>query len=127
MKRLELYPFQKLVTQLKKKIENDNPKLRTKNIIDQISFDITILEIVYTIITQLGFTLFHPLLIKNENNGFNPEMYTGLEKLKANLSGKLTITLITALILQVNFHGMNKKSLNRAAFLLENKSDIRAN
>ena len=107
--------------------ENDNPKLRAKNIINQIFFDITIFEEVYTVITQLGFKLFYPLLIYYENNSFNPEIYTGLEKFKAHLIGKLTITLITDLVVQVNVHGINKMSLHRAAFLLEKKSDIRAN
>ena len=107
--------------------KNDNPKLRTKNIINQIFFDITIFEEIYTVITQLGFKLFHSLLINYKNNGFNAEIYTGLEKFKAYFSEKLTINLITGLILQVNVHGKNKKSLHRAAFLLEKKSYIRAN
>ena len=78
MERFELYPFKNYTS--KKIIENDNPKLKTKNIINQI-FEITTFEGVCTVITQL-ITLFHSLLINYENNGFNPEIYTELEKLK---------------------------------------------
>ena len=89
--------------------------------------EITTFEGVCTVITQLELILFPSLRINYENNGFNPEIYTDLEKFKVHLSGKLAIIFITALVVQVNLLGMNKKSLNRAAFLLEKKSDIRAN
>tara|TARA_A100001011_G_C13567454_1_gene538922 strand:- start:43 stop:390 length:348 start_codon:yes stop_codon:yes gene_type:complete len=107
--------------------KNDNPKLRTKNIINHFFLEITIFERVYIVLTQLGFTLFHPLQIKYENNDFNPAIYTGLEKFKAHLSGKLTIALITDLGVEVNVHQMNKTSLDRVTLLLQQKSNIRAN
>ena len=106
--------------------ENDNPKLRKKNIINQNFLETIIFKIVYTALTQLGFKLFHPLHINYENNGFNPELYTGLEKFKAHFNGELTIILITDAGVQVNIHEMNKKSLDRAALILQQKLDIRA-
>ena len=120
MERFELYPFSKISFASKKNYyENDNPKLKTKNIINQNFLEITTFEGVYTVITQLELILFHSLLINYENNGFNPEIYTELEKFKAHLSGKLAIIFITALFVQVNVHGMNKKSLHQATFLSE--------
>ena len=107
--------------------ENETPKLKTKNIINQNFLDITIFYRVHTVLTQLGITLFHPLLYNYENYGFNPEVHTELEKFKVHLSGEPAITLITALGLQVNVHEMNKRGLNRTALLLQKKSNIRAN
>jgi len=108
--------------------ENDTSQFRTKNIINQNFLDITIFEKVYGILTQLGVTLFHPLLYKYENYSFNQEVYTRLEKFKAHLSKEFTITLVTAAFsVQVNIYEMNKSSLSRAALLLQKKSNIRAN
>tara|TARA_A100000164_G_scaffold110014_1_gene96825 strand:+ start:102 stop:449 length:348 start_codon:yes stop_codon:yes gene_type:complete len=107
--------------------KNDNPKLRTKNIINQFFLEIIIFERVYIVLTQLGFTLFHPLQTNYENNDFNPKVYTGLEKFKAYLSGKLNITSITDVSVEVNVHEMNKTSLDRVALLLQQKSNICAN
>ena len=108
--------------------ENDNVKFKTKNIINQNFLDITIFKKVYVVRTQLGITLFHPLLYKYENYSFNHQVYTRLEKFKAYLSREFTITLITAAFsVQVNVHEMNKSSLSQAALLLQKKSNIRAN
>lgn len=128
MERFELYPFSKISFASKKNYyENDNPKLKTKNIINQNFLEITTFEGVLTVIKQLELILFHSLLINYENNGFNPEIYTELEKFKSHLSGKLAIIFITALVVQVNLHGMNKKSLHQVTYLSEKKSNIRAN
>tara|TARA_A100001011_G_C13570098_1_gene540016 strand:- start:43 stop:390 length:348 start_codon:yes stop_codon:yes gene_type:complete len=106
--------------------ENNNPKLRTKNIINQNFLETIIFEIVYTALIQVGFKLFHPLHINCENNGFKPDLYTGLEKFKAHFSGELTIILITDAGVQINIHEMNKKSLDRTALILQQKLNIRA-
>ena len=128
MERFELYPFSKISCASKKNYyENDNPKLKTKNIINQNFLEITTFEGVCTVITQLELILFPSLRINYENNGFNPEIYTDLEKFKVHLSGKLAIIFITALVVQVNLHGMNKKSLHQVTYLSEKKSNIRAN
>ena len=101
--------------------------MKAKNIINQNFLDITIFERVYNVITQLGFTSVHRLIINYKIFGFNPEVYTELEKFRAHLSGELTITLITTLDVQVNVYKMNKRSLDRAALLLQQKSSIYAN
>tara|TARA_X000001036_G_scaffold423846_1_gene448279 strand:+ start:4504 stop:5724 length:1221 start_codon:yes stop_codon:yes gene_type:complete len=89
--------------------------------------DVTIFERVYAVFVQLGFTLFHPLLINQEDHGLNPEVHAGLEEFRAHLGGQLTITLITAVGVQLNVHEMNKNSLNHAVLLLQQKSCIHAN
>ena len=86
-----------------------------------------IFERVYAVLGQLGFTLFHPLLLNQETNILNPEVYAGLEEFRAHLGGQLTITLIKEIGIQFNVHEMNKNSLDRAALLLRQKSIIHAN
>jgi 3-dehydroquinate synthase len=86
-----------------------------------------VFERVYAVLGQLGFTLFHPLLLNQETNALNPEVYAGLEEFRAHLGGQLTITLIKEIGIQFNVHEMNKNSLDRAALLLHQKSIIHAN
>ena len=86
-----------------------------------------VFERVYAVLGQLGFTLFHPLLLNQETNTLNPEVYAGLEEFRAHLGGQLTITLIKEIGIQFNVHEMNKNSLDRAALLLHQKSIIHAN
>ncbi|MDG1105046.1 MAG: 3-dehydroquinate synthase [Cyclobacteriaceae bacterium] len=89
--------------------------------------DQEIFERVYQVLTTLGFKLFHPLLLEQETNALNPEVYAGLEEFRTHLGGQLTITLIKEIGIQFNVHEMNKNSLDRAALLLYQKSIIHAN
>ncbi|NND32773.1 MAG: 3-dehydroquinate synthase, partial [Saprospiraceae bacterium] len=62
-------------------------------------------ELIVDLLDQLGFLLFHPILV-NSNGDLNPDLLRGLEEFREHLGGQLTIPMISDIGVRFDVHEM---------------------
>ncbi len=71
------------------------------------------------LLQHLGFTLFHPVLLNESQNGLNPELLKGLEEFREHLGGELTITMVKEIGKKFEVHEMNPEFIKKAVLKLK--------
>ncbi|NQW26423.1 MAG: 3-dehydroquinate synthase [Flammeovirgaceae bacterium] len=89
--------------------------------------DLVTFDRIYQVLINLGFDLFHPLLLDAEGTSINPELIKGLEEFREHLGGVLTITMIEQIGAKFDVHSINIEQLNLAAIQLSQKKKLHAN
>ncbi len=81
---------------------------------------------VLKLLSNLGFQLFHPLLLNEEGTAISDNLIKGLEEFREHLGGELTITLIDKIGEKFDVHEMNITHIEKAALTLLEKQEIHA-
>ena len=71
------------------------------------------------LLQQLGFSLYHPVLLNESQNGINPELLKGLEEFREHLGGELTITMVKEIGQKFDIHVMNPEFIEKAVIKLK--------
>lgn len=78
------------------------------------------------VLNDLGFDLFHSVLLDASGSHINPELLKGLEEFREHLGGELTITMIEKIGEKFDVHEMNKDWIEKAALSLMKKQQTHA-
>ncbi|MEQ6119019.1 3-dehydroquinate synthase [Reichenbachiella sp. MALMAid0571] len=78
------------------------------------------------LLSDLGFSLFHPLLLDPTGTKVNPELIKGLEEFREHLGGELTITMVEKIGEKFDVHEMNSEWIEKAVFTLVEKKEMYA-
>lgn len=83
-------------------------------------------ERILKLMKNLGFNLFHPLLLDKSGSKINPELIKGLEEFREHLGGELTITMVGKIGEKFDVHEMNPTWIEKAIYTLMEKQEMYA-
>ncbi|MFT7419573.1 MAG: 3-dehydroquinate synthase [Algoriphagus sp.] len=81
---------------------------------------------ILSVLHNLGFTTYHPILMNEDGSKINPELMKGLEEFREHLGGELTITMVEEIGQKFDVHEMNIDWIEKAALTLQRKQEIYA-